>query len=82
MKIFLADVTLWEREFDGAFELYQQLHRQFPNDLDVTKGYLNAAGKSSKPLNEQEIQTVQRLADSKNPAETGDALLQARLAEV
>lgn len=82
LKTFLADVTLWDRDFDGAFELYQQLHRQFPNDIDVTKGYLNAAGKSSKPLAESEVATIAKLAESKNILELNDPLLLARLAEV
>ena len=38
MRIFRADVTLWSRDYDGAFDLYQTLHQQNPDRVDVTKG--------------------------------------------
>ncbi len=82
MKVFQADVTLWTKDYDGAFDLYQVLQRQYPNDVEVTKGYLNAAAKTTKTLTAAELETVTKLADSKNPVDTGDALLMARLAEV
>ncbi|WP_020468133.1 glycosyltransferase [Zavarzinella formosa] len=82
MKAFKADVTLWSRDYDGAFDLYQNLRRQNPTDLEITKGYLNAAAKTTKPLSEVERQTIMALAESTKSPEADDALLQARLAEV
>jgi cellulose synthase/poly-beta-1,6-N-acetylglucosamine synthase-like glycosyltransferase len=77
-----ADVTLWDKDYDGALEQYLTLVKQFPNDSAIVNGFTNAAAKSKRALKDDELSVVRRLTDLVSMPDNTDALLLARLADV
>jgi len=81
MRVFQAEVNIWDKNLDKALELFIPLVKQNPENSTIAAGFANVAAKVKTPLTEEVQGLLVKVADRAAAPDNKDALLVARAAE-
>lgn len=81
MRIFQAEVNVWDKNLEKALELFIPLVKQNQDNPAVAAGFANAAAKIRTPLSEEIQVLLMKVADRAAAPDNKDPLLVARAAE-
>ncbi len=81
MRIFQAEVNVWDKNLAKALQLFVPLVKQNPNNPAVAAGFANAAAKIRMPSSKEAQALLSKVAEHAAAVDNKDPLLVARAAE-